>query len=416
MISKSSNPHTAITTWSGFIYQGKVAIYHVLQLLKALGGCSDYVLQLDSLEDFAILKNGVIESMHQVKALKSQNYNTYKGALEQLKEKAISTNCDKAYLHVAKEITDKNTTDIQTIHSPVKIYPYDAVHWCHVDEIDLKIGEEIKKLLVSLWPNDTSKHSNDYVSKAKSYLDQIVLRQVLKIHGIVHKNLMSDRQAAYTQTVSFSEFLSVLTDDLSQKELGEEYYFYVLLNDLHRYYQDYCIENDNQLTEDEKKKLSSYMLAIEKLDYQSMLQFIRNIIPHREFKFDSLSDYKDSTFNKDEIQEAFLVALHKLNETVLAPGFFFQWKKGEKSFSPTTINKGSSLAANICNKIIRNALKTDLDIMFERSTLITTDIDVPSITDNAYELIETLKSDNRITKWKTVSLIPLREAIGEINA
>jgi hypothetical protein len=114
------------------------------------------------------------------------------------------------------------------------------------------------------------------------------------------------------------------------------------------------------------------MLEIEKLDFHSMIQFIRNIIPHRDFKFESLSDYKDNNFNKEEIQEAFLVALHKLKQAVLTPGLFFQWKMEEKSFSPTTINKGNYLAANICNKIIRNALKTDLSVMFERSNLITT--------------------------------------------
>jgi hypothetical protein len=415
MNSNSSNPHTAIPTWSGFIYQGKVAIYHVLQLLKVLGECPDYVLQLDSLEDFAILKNGVIESIHQVKALKSQDYTAYKEAFDKLISKGKSYNCNNAYFHIAKEITDINTTEIETLHPPIKIYKYGAIPWCPVDEIDQKIEEEIKNLFVSLWSIDPSKHSDDYVGKTRKYLDQIVIKQVLKIHAIVHANLTSANQAAYTQTIPFSEFLSVLKSDLNQTELGEDYYFYVLLDDFHRYYQDYCIENDNLLAENEKKKLSYCMLAIEKLDYQSMIQFIRNIMPHREFKFNSLSDYKNNTFSKEEIQEAFLVAIHKLKQTELALGLFFQWKTEEKSFSPTTINKGRSLAKNICNKIIMNALDTDLNVMFERSSLITTDIDVKSIIDEAHEVIGRLESDNRITKWKTVSLIPLSNAIGEIN-
>lgn len=416
MNNNSPNPHTAIPTWSGFIYQGKVAIYQVLQLLKALGECPNYVLQLDSLEDFAILKNGVIESIHQVKALKAQNYNAYKEAFDKLTNKGKSYNCNNAYFHTAKEITDKNATEIETLHPPIKIYKYGTIPWCSVDEIDQKIEEEIKNIFVSLWPKDPSKHSNDYAIKARKYIDQIVLKQVLKIHAIIHANETSATKAAYTQTIPFSEFLSVLKKDLNQIELGEDYYFYILLDDFHRYYQDYCIENDNLLAENDKKKLSSYMREIEKLDFHSMIQFIRNIIPHRDFKFESLSDYKDNNFNKEEIQEAFLVALHKLKQAALSPGFFFQWRTEGKSFSPTTINKGNSLAKNVCNRIIINALDTDLNVMFERSTLITTDIDVPSITDNAYELIETLKSDNRITKWKTVSLIPLGIAIGEINA
>jgi hypothetical protein len=55
MNEKCTSPHTAITTWSGFIYQGKVAIYHVLQLIVNMKDGDELVLQLDSLDDFSIL-------------------------------------------------------------------------------------------------------------------------------------------------------------------------------------------------------------------------------------------------------------------------------------------------------------------------------------------------------------------------
>ena len=44
------NLHTAITTWSGFIYQDKVAFHHVLFLFNNSNDCDEYKLQLDSLE------------------------------------------------------------------------------------------------------------------------------------------------------------------------------------------------------------------------------------------------------------------------------------------------------------------------------------------------------------------------------
>lgn len=416
--SNAGSLHTAITTWSGFVYQGKVAIYHVLRLLEDLDRSSDYVLQLDSLDDFAILQNGTRISLHQVKALKSRNYSTYREALEKLKNNALSRRCNDAYFHAAQQITNKTPENIEQDHSPVKLYRYGRDPYCSVDGlqgIDCKIENKLKTLLVNIWQNDISKQSDDYAHKARIYLDQLVLKKVLDIHGIVHKNLLSDRQAAYTQTIPFSEFVTILEDDLNQKDIGEDYYFYVLLNDLHRYYQDYCIENEEGLSENELKKLSCCMWMIEGLDKGAMVQFIRNIMPHRGFKFDSLSEYKDNTFNKEEIQDAFLAMLHKLKQPELSPRFFLQWRTNDRSFAPTIINTGTSLAGTVCKKIVENALDTDLNVMFERSSLITTDINVTSITDKVNELILTLGSDDRITKWKTVSLISLNNAKEIIN-
>ncbi len=68
--AEEKSPHTAITSWSGFVYQGKVALYHSLKLiLEDIQGCSNYKLQLDSLEDFAILdEDDNPISLHQVNA------------------------------------------------------------------------------------------------------------------------------------------------------------------------------------------------------------------------------------------------------------------------------------------------------------------------------------------------------------
>ncbi|MGN4221945.1 hypothetical protein ACS0Y6_18795, partial [Burkholderia gladioli] len=59
-------PATAVSTWSGYVYQGKIALYHCLKLINQ--GDADFDLQLDSSDDFAIYKNGTLKSAHQVKA------------------------------------------------------------------------------------------------------------------------------------------------------------------------------------------------------------------------------------------------------------------------------------------------------------------------------------------------------------
>jgi len=74
----------ASPSWSGFNYQGKVALYYTLKLINAkpLGAdLSNYSLMLESTEDFEILCDGVPISFHQVKAYNSSTYSDYSDAL-----------------------------------------------------------------------------------------------------------------------------------------------------------------------------------------------------------------------------------------------------------------------------------------------------------------------------------------------
>lgn len=68
--------HDAVPTWSGYNYQGKVAIYCALKKINDLNGSGhdiekvkDYKLEIEYLEDFAIIDNSnTYLSVHQVKA------------------------------------------------------------------------------------------------------------------------------------------------------------------------------------------------------------------------------------------------------------------------------------------------------------------------------------------------------------
>lgn len=74
----------ASPSWSGFNYQGKVALYYALQLINAEpveADFSSYSLMLESTEDFEILCDGEPISFHQVKAYNSSAYSSYADAL-----------------------------------------------------------------------------------------------------------------------------------------------------------------------------------------------------------------------------------------------------------------------------------------------------------------------------------------------
>lgn len=74
--------HDAVPTWSGYNYQGKVAIYYALKKINELKVNGDiesirnYKLEIEYLEDFAIIDgSGKYLSVHQVKA--GDSFNSY---------------------------------------------------------------------------------------------------------------------------------------------------------------------------------------------------------------------------------------------------------------------------------------------------------------------------------------------------
>lgn len=111
----------ATPSWSGYNYQGKVALYVTLdkicELLSSsrIAEISEFSLELEWIEDFSIISgtNGsnVYKTIHQVKALDTIEINDYGEAIFGLAAKVIEYNSiEKAYLHTWKPI---NVTDTE---------------------------------------------------------------------------------------------------------------------------------------------------------------------------------------------------------------------------------------------------------------------------------------------------------------
>ena len=98
-----------------------------------------------------------------------------------------------------------------------------------------------------------------------------------------------------------------------------------------------------------------------------------------------------------------------------------KWEKSGESYFPTTISSPSSVATDVCTDIVENFRDTDLEVLYERSKLITTEIDVPSISEAVPLVVgtegmdETDNNEHRILNLKKVALIPIDKANGEIN-
>ncbi|PSV47916.1 ABC-three component system protein [Photobacterium sp. GB-36] len=107
----------ASPSWSGFNYQGKVALYYALTLINAdpVGtDFSDHALMLEDNEDFEILCNGNSVSVHQVKAYNSSSYGKYSDALLEITLELYKQPRVIGKIHTWKKINSKsNLPDLE---------------------------------------------------------------------------------------------------------------------------------------------------------------------------------------------------------------------------------------------------------------------------------------------------------------
>ena len=416
--------HSAISTWSGFVYQGKVALYQTLKILNDVAAANNYSLQLDSLEDFAIIHNQVIKSIHQVKAVKSTYYSKYESAFKNLVKKSVKYKCNDAFFHLAQNIHDKTVADIDEAHPPMKICMYDTKSHCSLEEIDTYIEGQIAAYYSINFNDAAWKLSPDYIKTSRHFLENIILTQIIKIHSIIHKSKKSENNAAFTEPINFIDFKNILDHDNLNESFNPDYYLYLTKADLNRYYQEYCMElDDDDITEDEKQKLGNYIVEINDLNDSELVQFIRNIMPNRSFKMDSISEYKDYNIQKNEFKRGFCKILHQLRLFDGNVKNDFVWVCAEKSRSfPTIICEGEDLKKDVCRDIIKNIKNTDLEIPYAGHNLITSSINVASLYLEINNIIDVEDKDpiikknyTRITAWGKVSLIKLTDAKLKLN-
>ena len=189
-------PASAVSTWSGYVYQGKIALYHSLKLIHE--GGVDFELQLDSCDDFAIYKNGVLTSAHQVKAKVGKYRSAYKEALE--KAAAIEFDRKKGvsrFIHVSVQL-DKTDDYTGTNGELVKFYPYGKKPYCGLGEIEGLTKAIIKQIL----DKNAVLLSDNLLNHNYCLLSEKISTKAVEIHRIVQEDRVKANQAAYDNRIT----------------------------------------------------------------------------------------------------------------------------------------------------------------------------------------------------------------------
>lgn len=415
--------HSAADTWSGFIYQGKVALYHVLTLILREANVNELELQLDSLEDFAIVRNDGTNiepvSLHQVKAMKSHLYSSYQEAFVKLEKRKLEFPCERdAFFHLAIN-NERTKVAIEAAHPTLVIYEYDGDPFCRIEELQNKLDSKVQACLLKFGLTAESANA-DYVSMISEVLEEIITSQIIAVHAANHiKNGLTISEGAYYFTIPLNNFIAELTVDVNTRLFDKNYYRRILRNDLNLYFQEYCMDIESEVDDVVKKKLANYLIYFNSLDDSEFEMFLQNIMPHRIVKFSKLQEYKDNTLQIDEFKNALIFTLREIRDSDKDLVNKLGWIcPNNKRYFPSTINISDTAASKkrISEQIIGVALDKLIDTPYNSDYIITEGCQVDSLEDEAVNIFMVGDENyNNITKWRKISLINLEQAKINLN-
>lgn len=431
----AKDEHSAIPSWSGYIYQGKVALYHVLRIVKeeldidVNKTFENYDLEVEWQEDFSILIDGTHETIHQVKAYEANSSPTvYDNALDGLFNKLSNGIGKKGYLNIQNSIrfttrtVSKNFEELKTANQEVtgiksyfqsvlddvEIYKYcNGKDCCDIDEIDILVLQKIEEIY----------DLNDFGINAKTIKQYEFIRykiyDLLDTHIFeVHKGVRNNNE-----TIPFNDILDIFRENL--ESFSREYEYIIakekLLKSIHKYCNDSTLcslaltscNNTCQLYEIEEE--------IQNMSSQDVFLMLKNASPH----FESFADIVNEQGLKFSLSRIF----HKIDKSYKENRI--QYKKGQNYYLASTLS-GERNTAELSGRILRNK---DLDLIlnqFQIDYIISDDVNISDLKKEAMNLknlsseedIDELfdfRDNEKINKIKKIEVKNLDISKGEIE-
>ncbi|CQJ65058.1 TPA: ABC-three component system protein [Yersinia enterocolitica] len=409
-ILKENLPGSAITSWGGFVYQGKVALYHCLKLLTDKSFQNKpieyFELQLDSTDDFAIYSEGKVISTHQVKAKLSQYLSEYISAI--YKAACIETDCNDdtiRYFHVAKEL-DKFDNYTSSNGKTVQFYDYGDSKHCRLSKINDLIDEQIAKYLDD---NRLIKTENLIIEKS-TLLSELITNKVIIIHNLVH-NGQTQNYAAYHNRITSNIFLELLSSP-PLNHSDEIYHALSTKEKIATIIEDEFYTDIEHFNEEQIKSISNVFRFIYSLNDSSAIKMHTSLQPHRQ----------NNVTNKDDIRD-YLDVISAISHIPKLLGLPHYSKKISK-YLPTALSirdgmrRNTSFQEDLKRHIRDNG--TLASLLYEYNNIIAYEISKETIISATSEKITivpgTPENKNHIVKEFDLRILSIDEAEGELNA
>lgn len=316
------NNQDASSKWSGFNYQGKIAIYVVLYLInntdkinkKYKEDWSIYALEIEGLEDFSVLKNGEYISIHQVKAYTStitpsNLKNAFWGLIgKSIENKTIKKSC----LHTLKEVvklkcnTESNIKYIKSLNpDKTKEKNYKKNYKDNktllqgaFDKLAFYNNHKSYKLCIALNEiNQLIKDEIMYYYKENNYetskLDEDHLNKVLNnILGKIDEHIYKRHSGELNQYdyINFEDVINYITE--VPNTANHKYFLYSLKRRIFDTTLEYCA-NCNLVKENkcncEICNIKEYIEQLNNLDNSQFILYMRHANINKELNKNNLS-------------------------------------------------------------------------------------------------------------------------------
>lgn len=429
----------ATPSWSGYNHQGKVALYLVLRTLNKCyqNGltATNYVLEIESLEDIAILNGTTYESLHQVKAYKTQTLSSYQDAIWVLLNKSAKYSPTEAvYLHTVKDITkptkekvrqlgasdnvqpirDAVMKDFDRLYPKFQLYGYDGINYCAIDQIDNKIDVQVTHFL-------EHKGLSGYdAAKKRLFLLDIINDHVMHRHAARHdvtKHMRNQSSPMGGTGIRFSVFENSLIADQDEPN---EFYLLCRLKDWFAHICDEYFNQEEENGESDLENMVSGAALISSLSNEDFRTFCRKVNPHVAWTNLDLMTFKE-LFEKTSTHSSLLRAFHKVEKKIDSDQFTYA--SNGKFYLPTTIHEGPYSPSyerkrrSTAREILSNVALDE--ILMEVQTFISSHMEMTTLQEIAENAVEAPPSAsharNRITRLGSINMITAEQAIKEIR-
>lgn len=390
----------ASSSWSGFIYQGKVAVYTVLKYLNYyypnINEISKFEIEIEYLEDFSIIKDGDHISLHQVKAKPETNtIGSYNEANLNLLGKLIKyPTVKEVSLHTATEIKDFNKEKLRRSLENYNVKGkkkelseyqklifqennfnefYDKLKIsCDSGEIRLNrvieinnIKEEILNEINTFYTNCEDIKLKDLgITNENKYL--IYSNFINLIEEMIHQDHMKKLNEGKI-LVNFTVFLDILLNE-SVFKFDNRTVTSLLIHDIADAFNNYCLDYENNSVEDHET-WSSHLKILKNFSPEDFYLLCKKLTPHVITKNQKKLDINElrNIMQPDAVRDSFIHALISFSKNISPPSNVesaYILNVDKLFYTLSTINSRGKNSHNRLGKEIYQNLSND-DQMFK---------------------------------------------------
>lgn len=283
----------ATPSWSGYIFQGEVALCKAIETIVTLGEVipDNYCLKLEEDEDFSLTTNNF--QTFQVKAYTKHNYTKYKKAWNDMMGRSVADNIDNNFLYLQKNDIDISKFD--GVNNSDKLHTNVIAGLYTLENITTLLNDKIKELFPDL--------NDDDVIIKRNFCSNNISEKIKKRHrtGEVEsislntiKKWIEDSPIAFTEDICWYEITKIF------------------LNSMLDGIDDYDLSNKEEL--EIYNKIQRSLFEFENLNNLEIINLLKSYLsPHKKLDNNNLRNSYGSFIDNVTVKNVILKGIKKIN-------------------------------------------------------------------------------------------------------